>query len=449
MDFVLFLLLNAVLFIRPAEIVPAMLGWPIYEVCILACLAVSFPRLLHQLTPRVLTAQPVTVCVLGVLIAIILSHATHMLLGLAFEMGFVFAKVVLYFLLFLATVTTPDRLRGFLVALVGMVVILTVIAVMQYHGKIEIEAITTLEEKKYDPETGQFTVIPRLRSTGIYNDPNDLSLILSVGMMASFYFFSKPAVSVVHPHRYSPHGGFERRIRWVWLAPFALFGYALVLTQSRGGLLSFLVGMGVYGLARFGWKKAFLLGALVLPVISVVFAGRQLNIDPTNKGDTAQSRVQLWSDGLMAMRSSPLFGIGMGQYADEMELVAHNSFVHSYTELGFFGGTFFVGAFFLVLRGLQGARAAEGAFWGSELACLRPCLLAIVTSYCAGLWSLSRCYIVPTYMVLGIAAAFLALNKTLLPSLMPSLSGRLMVRLAAVSVAAFVIIHVFVRVMVR
>ena len=39
--FALFLLVNAMLFIRPAEFHPALYGLPVYEVCIAACLVAS------------------------------------------------------------------------------------------------------------------------------------------------------------------------------------------------------------------------------------------------------------------------------------------------------------------------------------------------------------------------------------------------------------------------
>ena len=45
LGFFLFLLVNAALFVRPAEVVPALVGWNIYEVLILACLAASAQRL--------------------------------------------------------------------------------------------------------------------------------------------------------------------------------------------------------------------------------------------------------------------------------------------------------------------------------------------------------------------------------------------------------------------
>ena len=72
--FILFILLNATLFIRPAEIIPSLEDVQIYEALIIACLVVSLPAVLEQLRADSLTAAPITVCVLGMLAAVVLSH---------------------------------------------------------------------------------------------------------------------------------------------------------------------------------------------------------------------------------------------------------------------------------------------------------------------------------------------------------------------------------------
>src|SRR5262249_38202472 len=99
MSFYLFILVNAVLFVRPAEIVPELEGAPIYEVVILVCLAASAVAVLQQLTARSLGRRPITVCVLGLLVAVVLSHLSHGSLGEAGTFGLLFVKIVLYYLL--------------------------------------------------------------------------------------------------------------------------------------------------------------------------------------------------------------------------------------------------------------------------------------------------------------------------------------------------------------
>src|SRR5687767_7736029 len=56
LGFVLFLLVNAVLFIRPAEVFPSLQALPIYEVLILGALVTSLPVVIRQMMPANLLA---------------------------------------------------------------------------------------------------------------------------------------------------------------------------------------------------------------------------------------------------------------------------------------------------------------------------------------------------------------------------------------------------------
>src|SRR5262249_51850043 len=274
------ILLNAVLFIRPAEIVPDLEAWPIYEVVILACLLVSLPSVVRQLEPAELAANPITACVLGLLVAVVLSHLSHFFLWGVRESSNLFVKVVLYYLLVVSTLNTLSRLRQFLFWLVVFITVLTVLAVCQYHGVVDIPALSAFNQLEYDPETGEQIILPRLRSTGIYNDPNDLSLILVVGILLCL----------------AGLGGNSGVLRFAWVGPLALFGYALTLTYSRGGMLSLLAGLVALFQARFGWRKSILLSVAVLPVLLLGVGGRQADL-ATSEG-TGQARIQLWSEGL-------------------------------------------------------------------------------------------------------------------------------------------------------
>jgi hypothetical protein len=219
LGFVLFIALTGVLFIRPAEIVPALLGLPIYEVLILVCAVVSLPAVLEQLQWKNLAARPINLLVLAMLPAVVLSRASHFQIGLAWSEGLEFAKVVVYYLLFIGLLTTIARLRSFLLWLTAFVFVLAVIALLQYHGVISIASLEAFEQA-VDDECGERSILPRLCSTGIYHDPNDLCLILVVGMSIALYWMGE--------RRTGP-------VRFFWAAPLIVFGYALLLTRSRGG----------------------------------------------------------------------------------------------------------------------------------------------------------------------------------------------------------------------
>src|SRR6202011_2141756 len=111
--FVLFLVLNAVLFLRPTELIQDLEGAPIYEIVILACIAFSWKPLLEKLQGRSLMQQPVTLCVLGLWLAVTLSHLSHANLGATWASGKEFGKLVIYYLLLVSLVNSPNRVRQF------------------------------------------------------------------------------------------------------------------------------------------------------------------------------------------------------------------------------------------------------------------------------------------------------------------------------------------------
>jgi putative inorganic carbon (HCO3(-)) transporter len=434
MGFVLFILVNAALFIRPGEIVPDLEDWSIYQWLILGCMVAAYPLVFKQFTREAILSRPVNVCVVGTWVAVVLSNLAHGDTIEARQNGWDFGKVILYYLLLVAVVDTPEQLRKLLLWLAGFIVILALIAVLQYHGVIEMASLTTLEERKFDEETGEFLVIPRLRSTGIFNDPNDLCLVLGVGIQIGLYF-----------------GGDKRRgpLRFAWLLPIALFGYTLVRTQSRGGLMGVAAGVGVLCYIRFGWWKTVAATVVAVPLLLAVIGGRQANFDVSDKENTGQARVQIWAEGFALFRQSPLFGIGANKYADAVGLVAHNSFVHGYVELGLLGGSLFVGAFYCALAGLSRAGAGNLDESDPEFVRLRPYLMAMVVGYGVGLLSLSRNYVCPTVLVLGLASDYAWLSAQESPVPVLRLDGSLARRLVVVSLGAVVLIYASIRILAR
>ena len=131
----------------------------------------------------------------------------------------------------------------------------------------------------------------------------------------------------------------------MWAAPLVLCVYAISLTQSRGALLALLAGVSVLLIARYGWRTAALLGVVVVPALLFLLAGRQTDL--STGGGTAQDRIQIWSDAVMAWRDAPLFGVGRDVFGQQEGFVAHNSYLQCFVELGLFGGMLFLGAFYL------------------------------------------------------------------------------------------------------
>src|SRR5262249_61864391 len=103
MAFWLFLLLNAVLLIRPEELFQGP-DQPVrlYLIVMCLCLVAAAPRVAGQLTFRALADRPITACIIGLLGAVVLSLLVRGLWGRAREQGSEVAKVVAYSLLLVA-----------------------------------------------------------------------------------------------------------------------------------------------------------------------------------------------------------------------------------------------------------------------------------------------------------------------------------------------------------
>jgi hypothetical protein len=428
MAFFLFILLNLTLFVRPAEILPALAGLPLYNVLIVACVMTSFSRMLDELKPGALRRQPITVCHLVLLAAVPVSDAARLDFYTAREFGVEFAKVFIYYLLLLAVIATPGRLSKFTAWLIGLVVALAGLALLHYHGVVNIPRLQALERVEYDPVTGQALVELQLRSVGIYNDPNDLCLVLVVVVVL--------ALGRAADRNSGP-------LRLAWLVPCGLFLYAIVLTRSRGGFLALLSSLATLFVSRFGWRKTVPLAALVLPALFLFAGGRQTQLS-TGEG-TAQERIHLWNEGFTHMVRSPVTGIGAGMYPERMGLVAHNSFVHAYVELGVVGGAAFVSVFYLAFWSLVRLDPRRVDFFDARMKNLRPALLGVVVGYAVGLISISRCYIVPTHLVVGLVAAYLQVADVEPLEAIPQTNARNAGRLAAVSSLALGGLYLFAR----
>ncbi|MEX2119543.1 MAG: O-antigen ligase family protein [Pirellulales bacterium] len=427
-----FILLTATLFIRPSELIPEVEGWQIYELLIIGCLVLSWPLIIEQLSPAKLAERPISACVVGLLPAVVLSHLAHFFLWGARVSGQEFGKVVLYYLLVVSLVDTPARLQSLLRWLVLFIVVSVSLVLLEYHGWVDIAAIDAHPQKQVDVETGEVTTIPRIRSTGIFRDPNDLSMILLVGMVLCVY---------------GAGGGLGWLPRPVWLAPLALCGYALVLTRSRGGFVALIAAALSLCVSRFGWRRSLPLIVLGVPLIVAIFAGRMTDLS-TSEG-TGQSRIQLWSMGLALLKQFPVFGSGYATYVSHAGQVAHNSFVHCFAELGIVGGGLFLGAFGIALWELRRLGSPSLEIADPDLRRMRPYLLAMLVTYAASMLSLSRAYIAPTYLILGLATAYLGMMSAEPRPEPLRFDRRLLSRLALASVAFLACTYVFIRLFAR
>lgn len=454
--YVLFLIANAMLFVRPAELMPVLGDFQIYLFFIFGALLFSFEDLINQVKWRTLTQQPVNLCVIGMLIAIAVSRvSTGNVDGLEHALSGMI-KVVLYYLVLVSVINTPQRFRTFLMTTAVCATFMIAYSIYDYKRFVaEMTARPDMAEVIYEQnklpphERSLLRHIPdrdgidiygneiwffRLCGLGIFHDPNDISLLIVATAVISVYFLTDRDLGP---------------IRGLWVIPLVILGVAQYYTYSRGGLLALGAAGSVWLCTKYGPKVAIgigLLGAAAAPIA----LGRAANMDLS--GGTGQQRIQLWSDGLMAIRNSRiLFGIGEGMYYDVAGHVAHNSYVHAFVELGIFGGTLFFGCLFLPAMTFFLMKRHHFRIDHPELHRLFPYVTAILADWSLGIASLSRCYTPSTYMIAGTCAAFINLVGFYRPRPRPLmiLNTRTMQPWLACSSALLVGAYLFVRLFAR
>lgn len=170
----------------------------------------------------------------------------------------------------------------------------------------------------------------RIVYVGIFQDPNDLGMLLVMNIPFLVYFFY--------------NGGFISK--FLSFSVFGLFLYGIYITGSRGTILGTAALFGFYLLLRYGGTRLIIFGIVTGPAIATLLS----QFGGLNSGEaSARGRLYAWYDGIHYLISNPIFGIGKGNFADWHGRTAHNSYILVAAELGVFGYTLWGGALALTV----------------------------------------------------------------------------------------------------
>jgi putative inorganic carbon (HCO3(-)) transporter len=445
MAYLLFLLVNVALFVRPGEVVPAWQGLEIYYYVIVACLVFAAPAIVEYLLKYPLETQLITLCVFGLLIAVLLPPLLAWDLDELQRTGVAFLKVVAYYLIAVSVITTPARLRGLIATLVVCCTALAVVTLLRYYQVLEVPRIKAAAVETMIGPSGETIIIQRMQGTGIFQDPNDLCVMLAAALPWALYLIAADRSWL---------------LRIVWVAIVLVYAYTIYLTKSRGGLIGVLAGLGTYVWWRHGWQRAVVLGFLCLPAVAVVFAGRHAAMDA--KEGTAQTRIQLWSDWLYEARANMPLGMGMQlpkEIAGEEDKsalpgeiqghLAHNAYLQAFSDMGLMGGCLFLGMYGLTLLSIHRVGTGGSIIVDPGQRQLQPFLLASATGYAIGLLALSLTYTVPTYLIPALAVAFMRTTVCHPPQQPLRFDERMLFWMAAAGFCFLVWVYVVVRLFVN
>jgi putative inorganic carbon (HCO3(-)) transporter len=176
----------------------------------------------------------------------------------------------------------------------------------------------------------------------LLGDPNDLALVLLYPMAYAIASFLEKQLST-----------FERIFA---LTTFVILFFALLATQSRGGLLGFLSIAGLFAYNRVRSKALLFTGGAV--VFLILFSVADIN-DRSSGGsgeegidESAMGRIYAWEAAWNMAIENPLFGVGMNNFFynyfyysthwDGLNHAVHSTWFGVLAESGFLGLYLFV-----------------------------------------------------------------------------------------------------------
>lgn len=212
-------------------------------------------------------------------------------------------------------------------------------------------------------------------------------------------------------------GSIDKEKRLLYLFVAGLMGVALVMTSSRGGIIS-LVGEIVFlvivtaiwksqnerhhrvrsSLLKGAAARVALAAALIVGLFAgVILLGGEFSlnrfIDSVNTDDPTTGRAHFWSVTLDMIKANPVVGTGLGAYGviytryDTRNGLyrleqAHNDYLQIFSDAGVVGGALAL-AFVVILfyRGFARAKSRDDFRRGVALAALGGCFAVLIHSF--------------------------------------------------------------------
>lgn len=251
-------------------------------------------------------------------------------------MYFIFVN---FYFAIINTVDTRDKLCGLIRLFVISGAIVALYGVMQYaFGWTTSNA--WIDEEMFENET--------MRVYSTLANPNVLGEYLLLVLPAALVFFLKDKAKSLS--------------KWVYLVISAIMFLCLILTQSRGCWLGFMVTVAVFVTFYEGrWWALVPLALCIVPfVMPQTFMDRLLSIGDMNDSSTSY-RVFIWMGSMGILRNYLLGGIGMGErafsavyplfsYNAVIAPHAHNTFLQLLVEGGIAALVVFVAVIVMFFR---------------------------------------------------------------------------------------------------
>ncbi len=360
------------IYLRPQEFIDAFRGMPIMLIVGGATLALTV--LHYALIRRSPLKMPQDYLMVWLYGAIVASHLANAWIGGAIGSADEFLSRMVVYLLVAALVVNFQRLRFTMYLLLVLTLYHAIQGIIQYHTGIGIG--------------GQTMVAGRIQGIGIFADPNYLAMTLLIMLPLTYLKFVT---------------GKTLLPRVVALVCMAVLIYALFLTNSRGGFISFGVLIMLMFSRRFGYKTGLVVGALFFTAIFAVGPERMREFD--TREESAEGRVEAWAEGLRMLETHPLFGVGAWNFTTYHYREAHNSFVNCASELGLFGLMPWILLFVTSLKQMRFIGRARDPSIHSTIGLYSEAISYAIIAFMVSAFFISVTFHHLLYIIIGLASA--------------------------------------------
>lgn len=228
----------------------------------------------------------------------------------------------------------------------------------------------------------------RVKWRGVLNDPNEITLAAGSSIPYALAFFETKRTIL--------------RLLLV-LATVVVVAITDVFSQSRGAILIFLTVMGIYFVRKYGIRGAIIGAGMGAPLM--MLGGRS----GAEADESAEERIEVMADALDMIRANPIFGVGYQQFPNHSGsgLTAHNAYLLSAAELGFFGFWLWSVLIYIIMKMMIVAYKRYANVPGGEQ--IRAWALALFASFSGtllGVFFLSWTYHYVLWIYFGVAGGF-------------------------------------------
>jgi hypothetical protein len=249
---------------------------------------------------------------------------------------------------------------------------------------------------------GSVSVERRVRWRGQLNDPNELSVFVGgvIPLLLAVGLPFRNAATKRSPQR-------QKILGFLAVLMVCAGLYAVILSQSRGGQLVIATVFMILFVSRFGKKGIVLAALLALPVL--MLGGRS----DAAADESTTDRLELMTEGVSLFFKHPVFGVGVEQFADQVDsplhLTAHNSYLLAAAETGLTGFFFWTGIAWASLKILLTARKRPSLT--PEMQVLANALMMSFVGIGVGIFFLSFTYKQLLFVWFGMTGAFYRIMK--------------------------------------